>query len=96
MTYEEALNWCEQFTDNLVAYNGDSKRRTLGLQAMEKCKKALEKQIPKKPIENRYPWAICPTCGGSVYLENVQEHIQSQETTHCEHCGQALDWSDTE
>lgn len=58
--------------------------------------KALEMQIPKKPIEDRYPWAICPTCGGSVYLENVQEHIQCQEATHCEHCGQALDWGDTE
>jgi hypothetical protein len=57
---------------------------------------ALEKQIPKKPIENRYPWAICPICGGSVYLENVQEHIMNQEKTHCEHCGQALDWSEEE
>lgn len=57
---------------------------------------ALEKQIPKKPIENRFPWAICPVCGGSVYLKNVQEHIQNEEITYCEHCGQALDWSDTE
>jgi hypothetical protein len=57
---------------------------------------ALEKQIPKKPIENRYPWAICPICGGSVYLEKVQEHIQNNETTYCEHCGQALDWRETE
>ena len=57
---------------------------------------ALEKQIPKKPIDNRYPWAICPVCGGSVYVEKVQEHIQNNETTYCEHCGQALDWSDTE
>lgn len=55
---------------------------------------ALEKQIPKRPIENRYPWAICPICGGSVYLENVQEYIMNQEKTHCEHCGQALDWSE--
>lgn len=45
MTYEEALNWCEQFTDNLVAYSGDSTKRTLGLQAMELCKKVLKKQI---------------------------------------------------
>ena len=57
---------------------------------------ACKKQMPKKPVENRYPWAICPVCGGSVYLDNVQEHIQKQETTYCEHCGQALDWSDTE
>lgn len=57
---------------------------------------ALKKQIPQKPIDDRYPWCICPTCNGSVYLRNVQEHIQNQEATYCEHCGQALDWSDTE
>lgn len=56
---------------------------------------ALEKQIPKKPIEDRYPWCICPNCGGSVYLKNIQEHIFVDETSYCEHCGQALDWSDT-
>ena len=57
---------------------------------------ALEKRIPKKPIKEEYPWAVCSVCGGSVYLENVLEHIHNQETTYCEHCGQALDWSDTE
>lgn len=49
---------------------------------------------PKKPIDSRYPWAFCPNCGGSVYLYHIQEHIQNEETTYCEHCGQALDWSD--
>ena len=48
---------------------------------------ALEKQIPKKPVEDRFPWAICTTCGGSVYLKNVQEHIWNKENTYCEHCG---------
>jgi hypothetical protein len=95
MTEGQAIDWCEQLTDNLVMVNVDTKKRTLGLQAMQVCKSALEKQIPKKPIDDRYPWCICPVCGGSVYLKNVQEHIMNLETTHCEHCGQALDWSDT-
>ncbi|MBO5957522.1 MAG: hypothetical protein J6Q39_08205 [Bacteroidales bacterium] len=56
---------------------------------------ALEKQIPKKPIDDRYPWSICPACGGSVNLENVIGYIQNKEQSHCEHCGQAIDWSDT-
>ena len=56
----------------------------------------FEKKAHIKPLENRYPWAICPSCGGSVYLRNVQEHIFAKETTYCEHCGQALDWSDDE
>lgn len=62
----------------------------------EKIMKAVEKQIPKKPIENKFPWAICSVCGGSVYLKNAQEYIQNKEITYCEHCGQALDWSGTE
>lgn len=56
----------------------------------------LSKSIPKKPKEDSFPWAICPSCGGSVYLEKVQDHIQVGETTYCEHCGQSLDWRDGE
>lgn len=54
----------------------------------------LKKSVPMKPSEDRYPWVICPACGGSVYVGKVQEHIQNRETTYCEHCGQALDWRD--
>lgn len=57
---------------------------------------ALKKQIPKKPIDDRFPWCICPNCKGSVYLKQIQEHIGNEETTYCEHCGQALDWRDCE
>ena len=64
------------------------------VKAFEAAISALEKQIPKKPNENRYPWATCPSCGGSVYIDKVQEHIMNNENTYCEHCGQALDWSD--
>lgn len=58
--------------------------------------KAFEKQIPKKPVDVHYPWAICASCGGSVSLKNIQEHILNNENTYCEHCGQAIDWSDKE
>ena len=92
MTYEEALNWCEQFTDNLVAYNGDSKRRTLGLQAMEKCKKALEKQIRKK-VKPRGGQYACPICGGIV---GHRSETSLSGSDMCGDCGQALDWSDIE
>lgn len=84
MTYEEAFNevnmhccWCECKVDDNT--------KILILET-------IEKQIPKKPIENRYPWVICPSCGGSVYIDKVQEHIRDNENTYCEHCGQALDW----
>lgn len=98
MTYKEALDWCEQFTDNLVAYDGDTKRRTLGLQAMEVCKKAIMKQISKKPtitndgFFNGQPiydtWG-CPNCG------KVNE-TDFEDYEYCPICGQALDWGDTQ
>lgn len=93
MTHNEALDWCEQFTDNLVMVNVDTKKRTLGLQAMRTCKSALEKQIPKKPlpaIEQEYDsnYGICPNCKRTIFTwENFR---------YCSGCGQALDWGDTE
>ena len=70
----------------------------------EKCEvelaiKALEKQIPRKPIYSDYddngfgeiiPYtAICPICGYEF------EFGTWNENHHCV-CGQAMDWSDEE
>lgn len=55
---------------------------------------ALEKQIPKKPQkskEQRIRFTdsyICPFCGGNFTGTGIADF--------CYHCGQALDWSDTE
>ena len=51
--------------------------------------KALEKQIPKKPVDNpENGWFECPNCGQIVWV-----YYGSGEKHHCE-CGQALefDW----
>ena len=46
---------------------------------------ALEKQIPKKPINRKgTTYFHCPVCGGNMLND------------YCADCGQALDWSDTE
>ena len=68
MTYKETIDWCNQFENNLVSVDIDVKRRTLALQAMKVCKEALEKQIPKKPIEDGYydKPCVCPTCGQAL------------------------------
>lgn len=92
MKYEEALEEI-RYQEEMRSKGIDYRVSNL---VVAKIVEALEKQIPKKPIDDRYPWAICPVCGGSIHLENVQEHIQNKEITYCEHCGQALDWSDTE
>lgn len=93
MTPKEAIDWCEQFTDNIIRANVDTKKRTLGLQAMRSCKSALEKQIPKKPkaIFDEYSYFECGSCGTAIFCsDELKSHI------HCLHCGQAIDWSDTE
>lgn len=46
--------------------------------------KALEKQIPKKPVEVRNE-IVCPTCKTLV-----------GSSPYCRYCGQALDWGDEE
>lgn len=44
---------------------------------------ALEKQIPKKPID-RCMFSECPNCG----------NVEIQDMAHCPDCGQALDWGE--
>ena len=56
--------------------------------------KALEKQIPKKPIsissvENSM-YVKCPTCKLRTVL------YDGCSMDYCKNCGQAIDWSDTE
>lgn len=56
-------------------------------------KSIIEKQIPKKPNIHGYREGrevntisyTCPICNKHIGRENF-----------CKHCGQALDWSDTE
>lgn len=92
MTPKDALDWCEQFTDNLIMVKCDTKKRTLGLQAMRTCKSALEKQIPKKPIlDTIFPsgvkWFRCPVCN----------HNNIEKTdSYCHNCGQAISWEGDE
>ena len=62
-------------------------------QAEDLAIKALEKQIPKKPVteKDKVIFGIvcgrCPECDSAVY---------STTNLYCHICGQALDWSETE
>ena len=53
---------------------------------------ALEKQVPKRPIEDGYydEPAVCPNCGGNV-INQCDNDYQFQ---CCHYCGQKLDWKD--
>lgn len=49
---------------------------------------ALEKQVPKRPIEDGYynEPSVCPNCGCNV--------INGNQFQYCNYCGQKLDWSE--
>lgn len=63
------------------------------LGTVEELKEALEKQIPKKPIEDdtSYSGYKCPTCNSNIY--QLRSH-NIMQTPHCIFCGQALKWGE--
>lgn len=107
MTNEEAIKKIDDVLSSDYHYD-----ETLGYQLtsddfewLEEAKKALEKQIPKKPkrVDKNYVFdgnwkKICPCCGVTL-MERITTKDESYPvhynmTKHCK-CGQALDWSDT-
>lgn len=63
---------------------------------LEVAKTNLEKQIPKKPYkirgdkQNDYYCSIC-----KCYLgDDMELKYACLQPKYCQHCGQALDWSD--
>lgn len=84
---------------NMTAYKASSilkvrisrfDRATDANKALEVADKAVQKQIPQKPVKTdneglRYTDAYrCPACGGNFAGTGIAEY--------CYHCGQALDW----
>ena len=53
---------------------------------------ALEKQMPKRPIEDGYydEPAVCPNCGSNV----INQYDNDYQFQYCHFCGQKLDWDD--
>ena len=64
------------------------------IEEIETAINALEKQIPKKPIEDGYydEPCVCPNCGGNV----INQADNDYHFFYCHYCGQHLDWSDIE
>ena len=67
--------------------------RAIGTQ--EECRAAVEKQIPKKPVEMKPTdkllngYFSCPMCGGWVGMDEYSNE-------YCGCCGQKINWSDEE
>lgn len=56
---------------------------------------ALEKQIPKKPIENDTNSFDCPCCKYDLKTD-AGNPFGDYFLRHCDNCGQMIDWSDEE
>lgn len=57
---------------------------------------ALEKQIPKKPI-NEECYYICPCCRGDLGVSDDDIFIyELSMPKYCSNCGCALDWSEVD
>ncbi len=84
MTIKETRDYFEQ----MVMGNGLYPLQPICQKDMEMTKialNALEKQIPKKPINREgTTYFYCPVCEGNRLND------------YCADCGQALDWGDSE
>lgn len=96
MTIEQALkikqNWtAEQARNDLERLLLRDERPADKVVALA-CK-ALEKQIPKKPVGdlNSVPHYRCPSCKNAVKVYE-DDAVRPQ----CHYCNQKLDWGDTE
>ena len=66
---------------------------------MEEAKKALKKQMPKKPITDSTRYAgledfFCPSCKKRIISRLDGKWRAGILQKCCGECGQALDWSD--
>lgn len=91
MTNKEAISNLKMIldeateTDEAICYVTSNDAETINMAI-----KALEKQIPKKPIDNtKQGWFECPTCRRVVVTYN------NGKRHHCR-CGQSLKWEDIE
>lgn len=88
MTPQEALHEisikAHQYTDDI--------KMIISKDCYKEIVNALEKQIPKKPIDKTLEYdgyyGRCPDCNRVIY--------DYKDRHRCYNCGQALDWSDTE
>ena len=63
--------------------------------AFETAISALEKQIPKKPLDVCTPvvtWGLCPTCKGELNKLGGRPNRVFQSNAFCPDCGQKLLW----
>lgn len=69
----------------------------IGGKSLDIAISAIEKQIPKKPLNVEKHYYKCPCCKQDLGISEDDIFVYEMPTPmYCSNCGQALDWSDTE
>lgn len=92
MNYEEA----SEIITNAIQKDGMTAEQDKALAIVQK---ALEKQIPKKPLDICTPyvtWGLCQTCKGEMTEVGGRPNRVFVNMAHCPDCGQKLDWEGIE
>lgn len=90
--YEDAL----REVLNRVYRNTDDCEMRISKDCYKLIREALEKQIPKMPI-NEECYYICPCCRGDLGVSDDDIFIyELSMPKYCSNCGCALDWSEVE
>lgn len=99
MTESEALKFFKDFIE-ILRINGEEQiQKNDYRKASNIAIKALEKQIPKKPIikQGKYCNAYhCPVCNGYIRSTNTRIEVILEENIFCGVCGQKLNWESDE
>ena len=75
--------------------NNDCKFTEDDYKANEMAIQALEKQIPKKPINYDKHYYKCPCCNEDLEIDDDMLFIYDEEPPKfCIKCGQKLDWGE--
>lgn len=99
MTDKDALACIEDVLSSTVRYDEsfEYELTSYDVDWLEKAKDAVEKQIPKKPINVEKHYYNCPCCKQDLGVSDDDIFVYENPTPmYCHKCGQALDWSDTE
>lgn len=98
MTNQEANALVDDFS---FVYKGKSISKEMLIECREVIHKALEKQIPKKPIINKeninnvnYKIYMCPCCKKQIIKKIDRDIFVGKIPYYCDDCGQALDLED--
>lgn len=91
MTYEQTRDFMKEAYIVL-----ERQGKKFALPHVFNCIEALEKQIPKKPIEKHYeefgehPYIkyACPDCKSSISV--IKENEKAYQNRFCHKCGQAI------